>query len=227
MDLAQSIGESFEEMLMSQEVDFAQFLKNTLMLALDALEKIMVLTVTESVMKGVAATGLLNPAALAQAFAKVVAIKAAFAAAKAFVMGGKKKESFASGGYTGDGGKYEPAGIVHKGEYVIPREQLANPQVQYFAAMLSKMRERKISLNKNAIPLFADGGFTSKPNHNPIQSPSIKSQQQQWSEEQSIVLKQLSREIRELRHWRPAIGLDTFEDRWNKYNEIKHKRNLE
>jgi hypothetical protein len=24
------------------------------------------------------------------------------------------------GGYTGDGGKYEPAGIVHKGEYVIP-----------------------------------------------------------------------------------------------------------
>ncbi len=26
---------------------------------------------------------------------------------------------FASGGYTGDGGKYEPAGIVHRGEYVI------------------------------------------------------------------------------------------------------------
>jgi len=24
-----------------------------------------------------------------------------------------------SGGYTGDGGKYEPAGIVHRGEYVI------------------------------------------------------------------------------------------------------------
>lgn len=26
---------------------------------------------------------------------------------------------FASGGYTGDGGKYEPAGVVHKGEYVL------------------------------------------------------------------------------------------------------------
>ncbi|MDK7838891.1 phage tail protein, partial [Klebsiella pneumoniae] len=25
---------------------------------------------------------------------------------------------FASGGYTGPGGKYQPAGIVHKGEYV-------------------------------------------------------------------------------------------------------------
>lgn len=28
---------------------------------------------------------------------------------------------YATGGYTGDGGKYEPAGIVHKGEYVIPQ----------------------------------------------------------------------------------------------------------
>jgi len=30
---------------------------------------------------------------------------------------------FATGGYTGDGGKYEPAGIVHKGEYVVNKEQ--------------------------------------------------------------------------------------------------------
>lgn len=29
---------------------------------------------------------------------------------------------FAAGGYTGDGSKYEPAGIVHKGEYVMPKE---------------------------------------------------------------------------------------------------------
>lgn len=31
---------------------------------------------------------------------------------------------FADGGFTGQGGKYEPAGIVHKGEYVIPKEQV-------------------------------------------------------------------------------------------------------
>lgn len=29
---------------------------------------------------------------------------------------------FAGGGYTGDGGKYEPAGIVHKGEFVMTKE---------------------------------------------------------------------------------------------------------
>lgn len=31
---------------------------------------------------------------------------------------------WATGGFTGRGGKYEPAGIVHKGEYVVPKEQV-------------------------------------------------------------------------------------------------------
>jgi phage-related minor tail protein len=38
---------------------------------------------------------------------------------------------FASGGYTGHGGKYEPAGIVHKGEGVLTQEEvkaLGGPQ---------------------------------------------------------------------------------------------------
>lgn len=36
----------------------------------------------------------------------------------------KIANGFSDGGYTGQGGKYEPAGIVHKGEYVIPKEQV-------------------------------------------------------------------------------------------------------
>ncbi|CDM57197.1 tape measure protein [Rhizobium favelukesii] len=32
-----------------------------------------------------------------------------------------KMLGFAGGGYTGPGGKYQPAGIVHKGEYVVPK----------------------------------------------------------------------------------------------------------
>lgn len=32
--------------------------------------------------------------------------------------------AYADGGYTGAGGKYEPAGIVHRGEYVLPKEQV-------------------------------------------------------------------------------------------------------
>ena len=35
-------------------------------------------------------------------------------------------QGFAEGGYTGDGGKYEEAGIVHKGEFVIDKETTSN-----------------------------------------------------------------------------------------------------
>ncbi len=42
------------------------------------------------------------------------------AAAMAAIMG--MSGGFAGGGYTGAGGKYEPAGIVHRNEYVVPSE---------------------------------------------------------------------------------------------------------
>lgn len=42
---------------------------------------------------------------------------AAALAAVAAMSGG-----FAEGGYTGDGGKYDPAGIVHRGEFVMPKQ---------------------------------------------------------------------------------------------------------
>nr|DAJ35327.1 MAG TPA: Tail tape measure [Caudoviricetes sp.] len=47
---------------------------------------------------------------------------AAVAAAGANVISQIMSVGFATGGYTGDGGKYAPAGIVHRGEYVITKE---------------------------------------------------------------------------------------------------------
>lgn len=41
------------------------------------------------------------------------------------LVGNGKGRGFATGGYTGNGGKYEPAGIVHKGEYVMTKEATA------------------------------------------------------------------------------------------------------
>lgn len=40
---------------------------------------------------------------------------------KTFTIGSLLK-GFSSGGYTGDGGKYDPAGVVHKGEFVFTKE---------------------------------------------------------------------------------------------------------
>lgn len=63
---------------------------------------------------------LADPTALtpAQKFANMAAV----AVAGANVISQIMSVGFASGGYTGDGGKYAPAGIVHRGEYVITKE---------------------------------------------------------------------------------------------------------
>jgi len=51
----------------------------------------------------------------------IIALTAGFIKARALAQsaGG----GFAEGGFTGDGGKYEPAGIVHKGEFVFSKEK--------------------------------------------------------------------------------------------------------
>ena len=47
----------------------------------------------------------------------------------------KLPDGFAEGGYTGDGGKYEPAGIVHAGEFVFTKEQTRRAGVANLYAM--------------------------------------------------------------------------------------------
>ncbi len=59
-------------------------------------------------------------AGIAQFASGVVRILANMAAAKNYI-------GFADGGYTGDGGKHEPAGVVHRGEYVVPKDIVHNP----------------------------------------------------------------------------------------------------
>lgn len=43
----------------------------------------------------------------------------------------------ADGGYTGDGGKYDPAGIVHRGEWVVPQEVVKRPGMLGFLNQLT------------------------------------------------------------------------------------------
>jgi len=44
--------------------------------------------------------------------------------------------TFADGGYTGDGGKYSPAGTVHRGEFVMPAETVKAYGKDYFQSFL-------------------------------------------------------------------------------------------
>lgn len=69
---------------------------------------------------------------------------------------------FAEGGYTGHGGKYEPAGIVHRGEYVVPQNVNYSPAAQPHIRALEGMRKG-----------YADGGFVANSNMIPQQYAMI------------------------------------------------------
>lgn len=92
-------------------------------------------------------------AGVAQFAAGIVRILANIAAAKEFIGG------FAEGGFTGQGGKYEPAGIVHKGEYVTPQHIVNSPVAQPHIAALESMRTKG----------YADGGFVTNKNMEAVQ----------------------------------------------------------
>lgn len=56
---------------------------------------------------------------------------AAIASAGVGVLSQLSSIGFSSGGYTGNGGKYTPAGIVHRGEYVLTKEATARLGLGY------------------------------------------------------------------------------------------------
>lgn len=64
--------------------------------------------------------------------------------------GGGATGGYYDEGYTGKGGKYQPAGIVHKGEYVIPAHLLQTPEVANYAGVIEAMRTGRRG--------YADGG---------------------------------------------------------------------
>lgn len=67
---------------------------------------------------------------------------------------------YAEGGYTGVGGKYEPAGIVHRGEWVAPRWMVSENPVT-FANLERYRRSGSGGRSGNASRGFADGGYAT------------------------------------------------------------------
>lgn len=68
-------------------------------------------------------------------------------------------EGFASGGYTGEGGKHQPAGVVHKGEFVVPKETVQRYGVGHF---------------NQYMPGYSSGGFVGAM---PSQAPTLSAMQ--------------------------------------------------
>jgi TP901 family phage tail tape measure protein len=124
-DLATEYAESLGEMIANGELTFKSFTKETLLIALDALEKTLQMSMAEITMKNAAASAPLSFIGIAKAAAENAALVASFAVVKGLV-----KKNFYTGGYTASGKWDEPQGIVHSNEFVANRFAVANPQVR-------------------------------------------------------------------------------------------------
>jgi len=68
---------------------------------------------------------------------------------------------YATGGFTGRGGKYEPAGEVHRGEYVIPARDVNQSTGLPYADALNRLSRGTTA----PAPSYAGGGFVSGPGY--------------------------------------------------------------
>lgn len=123
-EIGKDFGSTFAELVTDSESTLADYMKATINLILDTLQKIMLASVAETQIKAIADGGPFNWTGLAAAAGKIALITAAFETAKALI------SNFYTGGYTGEGQWDEPRGIVHAGEFVANRYAVQNPVVR-------------------------------------------------------------------------------------------------
>lgn len=122
--IAEDYGQTLGEMIANGELTMKSFLRETLLMAVDALEKVIEIAAVEITAKNAAATAPLSFIGIAKAAAQIAVIKVAFAAVKGMI------GNFYTGGFTGSGEWDRPQGIVHSNEFVANRFAVANPAIR-------------------------------------------------------------------------------------------------
>lgn len=103
---------------------------------------------------------------------------------------GSVTPGFASGGYTGPGGKYQPAGIVHAGEFVLRQEVVRQRGMR---SLLDRLNMQGI--NALADRGYANGGLVGGANQTPINLNWPDGTSSQVSAEKSVA-EQIARTFR-------------------------------
>ncbi len=139
---------------------------------------------------------------------------------------GFSKEGYSSGGHTGPGGKYEPAGIVHRKEYVIPEEGTDNPGVRPLIDIieiarrngkLSRLDLRPVMPMVTTGRSFAAGGYASG------NSVDAASNSIQVNTPVHIDVDKFERAVDKLMDYQPEIAIVEVRKRLNRL-ENKYKQ---
>lgn len=141
---------------------------------------------------------------------------AAVAAGAVTFLFNKIVPKFEEGGFTAPGSETEPAGIVHKGEWVAPADMVKNPQTGAIIESLERYRLNRVAPNPalvaGRIP-FATGGYVSTATTFPTQ---------ETNEMNAKLLAAIDR----LMSWKPKVYTEDIKKGLDTLDSINKNRNL-
>ncbi|MBV5334370.1 MAG: hypothetical protein JZU49_01010 [Sulfuricurvum sp.] len=155
LQFAQTIGQTFGQLMNDNEATFGDYLKATLVMALDSLHQFFLIEKAKSIISGISG----GPLKIALAVAKVAAMEIAYQA----VRGALTKKGKKDGGYSGAGSDSEVDGFYHKNEFIASAPAVRNPTVKPVLDVIDMAQRTGTisSLNLGAISGRQSGGYAS------------------------------------------------------------------
>jgi TP901 family phage tail tape measure protein len=136
----------------------------------------------------------------------------------------EKETGYSEGGYTPDGDTYQPAGVVHRGEWVAPKAMVKSPQ---FAPMISWLDTNRKAGNFSRVNIpatgssggYATGGFVTGSQPAVVQSPAVDSEMKE-------LLRKNIEATERLMKWKPKVYAEVIKKDLDTLDNINKNRNL-
>ena len=158
LNFAQMVGQSFGDLIADSEATFGDYLKNVLLMSLEALHQFLLIGQAKAWITAATEGAPINPIAVGKAVAKIALMEMAYQAVRGLLTRGKQ-----SGGYSNtDGSDSTPDGVYHKNEFIASAPAVRNPTIRPILNIIDMaQRQGKIAqLNLPAV-MASMGAFTS------------------------------------------------------------------
>jgi len=220
--------------------------KNMILFALDMLKM-----QTQIAIAGATVQSLMQPdsiltfgaSGLIRAAILVGLIEAAFAGVKGLVISAfstktKKSTGYSAGGFTGEGGILEPAGIVHRGEWVAPNWMLDNPFTADIIRGLESWRRNPVTLTPGAFQATNSFGHFSKGGYTGLSEEAaglmgssnffsiLAGKNSVADEKQNEMILKLATAIENLMKWKPTVYSEMIKKDLDTLDEINRNSGL-
>jgi TP901 family phage tail tape measure protein len=251
------VSDGLYEMMSGTENAFQAFARNIIIFALEQLKlqaEIAAAGVTIQSLASPESIATLGAAGIAKAALIIGLIEAAFAVVEglvnsAFTKKTKKPAEYFEGGDTGPGSKYEPAGIVHRSEYVIPSEGTQNRQLRPVidAIEIARRNNRLAQLNLTdiietiSLRGYAQGGPVVPVAYKTLadEASNLSSKQvvsagmlgsfrasSKTDEKQNEILAKLAVAVDELLKWKPTVYTEDIRKGLSNLDHIDRNRGM-